>query len=82
MTPENVYNMDETSFVLLCSTNQKTKSKEKSAATKIQKDRLTLALVINTIGSDKLKLVIIYKSLCPRCFGRWLPRDYVWWFAN
>jgi hypothetical protein len=26
---------------------------------------------------DKLKLVMIYKSLCPRCFGRWLPIDYV-----
>ena len=26
---------------------------------------------------DKLKLANIYKFLCPRCFGRWLPRDYV-----
>ena len=24
----------------------------------------------------------IYKSLCPKCFRRWLPTNYVWWFAN
>jgi len=73
MTPEDVYNMDETSLFYCAQP-----SKEKSMATKIQKHRLTLALVINTIGSDKLELMIIYKSLCPSCFGRWLPRDYIW----
>ena len=31
---------------------------------------------------DKLKHVIIYKSLQPRCFGRWLPTYYMCWFAN
>ena len=49
---------------------------------KIQKDRLTLALVVNMTSIDKLKLMIIYKYLCPRCFERWLPTNYMWWFAN
>jgi hypothetical protein len=31
---------------------------------------------------NKLKHVMICKSLRPRCFGRWLPTNYVWWFAN
>ena len=49
---------------------------------KFQKDRLTLALVVNTTCTNKLKLVILYRSLHPRCFGRWLPTEYVWWFSN
>ena len=47
-----------------------------------KKDCLTLALVINTTCTNKLKPMIIYKSLCPRCVGGWLPTYYVWWFAN
>ena len=27
-------------------------------------------------------LVKIYKSPCLRCFGRWLPNNYVWWFGK
>jgi hypothetical protein len=49
---------------------------------KIQKDRLTLALVVNMIGTKKLKLVTIYKYMRPRCFKRWLPIEYMWWFAK
>ena len=74
---KDVYNMDETTFILSCLTKQDTKTKEKFVGVRIKKDRLTLALVVNTIGSDKLKLVIDYTSLHPRCFGRWLPTDYV-----
>jgi hypothetical protein len=50
----------------------------------IQKDVLTLALAlaINTTCIDKLNLLIIYKFLCPRCFGMWFPTNYVYMFAN
>jgi hypothetical protein len=44
--------------------------KEKIVKCKIQKDCLTLEFVVNTIGTNELKLVIINKSLCPRCFGK------------
>ena len=77
MTPENVYNMDETRLFYCVQPTKRLRARKSPRPQKIQKDRLTLALVINTTGSDKLELVIIYKSLCPSCFGKWLPRDYV-----
>ena len=49
---------------------------------KMQKDLLTLALVVNMTSTNKLKPMIFYKFLHPSCFGRWLPIDYMWWFAN
>ena len=66
----------------ICAQPNKTLAQGKVCGRKIQKDCLTLALAINTTSIDKLKFVINYKSLCPRCFGRWLPTNYVWWFAN
>jgi hypothetical protein len=49
---------------------------------KNQKDYLTLTFVVNMIGTDKLKLVMIYKFMRPRCFERWFPIEYRWWFAK
>ena len=61
---------------------KKTLMQGKVCERKSHNDHLTFALVVNTRGANKLKHVIIYKSLCPRCFGRWLPTDYALWFAN
>ena len=66
---------------LLCPTKQDI-AQGKVCVCKNQKDHLTLAFVINTTCTDKLKPRIIYISLRPRCFGRWLPTYYVWWFTN
>jgi hypothetical protein len=60
----------------------KTLAQGKVRGHKIQKNNLILNLVIHMTCIDKLKVVIIYKALHPRCFGRWLPTNYVWWFAN
>ena len=49
---------------LSCPTKQD-KEQGKVRVYKIQKDCLTLALVVNTTCTNKLKPVIIYKSLCP-----------------
>ena len=49
---------------------------------KLQKERVTLALVVNSIGTDKLKLLVIYTSRQPRRFGRWQPHEYIWWHSN
>ena len=62
--------------------NHKTLVQGKVCGCEIQKDQLTLYLAINTTSTDKLRHVSIYKSLHPRCFGRWLPTNYVWWFGN
>ena len=37
---------------------------------KLQMERATLAVAINSIGIGKLKLLMIYMSKQPRCFGR------------
>ena len=68
-------------FILSCPTKQDTSARKRSWV-QIQKDRLKLAFVVNTTCGDKLKHVFICKSLHPRCFGRWFPTYYVWWYAN
>ena len=81
MAPEDVYNTDETSLFYHSQQN-KPLVQGKVRGRKIHKDHLTLAqIVVNMTCNDKLKHVIIYTSLCPRCFGRWLPTNYVQWFA-
>ena len=45
---------------------------------KLQKECVTLALVVNANGIDKLKLLVIYKPKQPQCFERWQPHKYVW----
>jgi hypothetical protein len=49
---------------------------------KLQKERVTLTLVVDSTGTNKLNLLMIYTSKQPRCFGRWQPREYVWWHSN
>ena len=51
---------------LLCPTKQDTKEK-KNSHVQSHKDRPTLALVVYMTSIDKLKHVMIYKSLCPKC---------------
>ena len=73
---EDVYNMDETNSFYHAQPS-KTPVQGKVHGHKIQKDHLNLALVVNTISTNKLKHLNIYKSLSPRCLGRWLPTNYV-----
>jgi hypothetical protein len=49
---------------------------------KLQKERVTLTLVVDSTGTNKLSLLMIYTSKQPRCFGRWQPHEYVWWHSN
>ena len=81
MALEDVYNMDDFGLFYRSQPN-KTQVQGKVHECKIKKDHLTPALAVNMTNTDKLKLVINYKSLHPRCFGRWLPTYYVRWFAN
>jgi hypothetical protein len=81
MVPEDIYNMVEIGS-FYCAQQNKIVAQGKVCGRKIQKDCLTFAIVINTTSIEKLKHVIIYKSLRPRCFGRRLPTNCAWWFAN
>jgi hypothetical protein len=45
---------------------------------KLQKEHVTFAPDINSIGIDKLKLLMIYTFKQPQCFGMWQCDEYVW----
>ena len=61
MAPEDVSNIDEI-VLLYYAEPTKTLARGKVCGCKVQMDRLTLALVVYTIGTNKLKLIFIYKS--------------------
>ena len=79
--PEDVYNLDETCLYFRAQP-AKTLAQGKLKGRKIQDDRLTLAIAVNSTGTNKLKLLVIHKSQQPRYFGRWSPSDIVYWHAN
>ena len=56
--PKDVYNMNETKLYFRAHPN-KTLAQRKVKGRKLQKDHVTLALVVNSTGVDKLKLLVI-----------------------
>lgn len=49
----------------------------------MQKDRITLAVCVNAIGTARLKLGVIHTAKRPRDFGKvWQPSDHVNYFHN
>jgi hypothetical protein len=40
------------------------------------------AHAVNSTWTEKLKLLMVYMSKQPRCFGRWQPHEFVWWHSN
>ena len=48
----------------------------------MKKECVTLALVVDSTRTNKLKLLMIYTSKQPRCIGRWQPHEYVRWHSN
>jgi hypothetical protein len=59
--PKDVYNMDETGLYFRANPN-KILARGKVKGPKLQKERVTFSLVVNSIGIDKLKLLMIYTS--------------------
>ena len=53
----------------------KTLAQGKVKGRKLQKERVTLALVVKSTGADELKLHNMSKQ--PQCIGRWQPHEYV-----
>ena len=79
--PEDVYNMNETKLYFRAQPI-KTLAQRKVEGRKLQKERVTLALVVNSTGINKLKLFVIYMSKQQRSFGRWQPHEYVRWHSQ
>jgi hypothetical protein len=73
--------MDETRLYFRAHSNN-TLAQGNVKGWKLQKECVTLALDVNLIGTDKLKLLVTYASEQPQCFGRWQPHEYVRWHSN
>jgi hypothetical protein len=64
---EDVYNMDEVGLYFRARPN-KTLAQGKVKGQKLQRERVTLALVVNSTRTDKLKFIVIDMFKQPRCF--------------
>ena len=78
---EDIYNVDEVGlFYKLLPDRTYTMKEEDSHGGKNSKERITLLLGSNLTGTDKVKPLVIGKSVKPRCFHRvnidTLPVDY------
>ena len=78
---DDIYNADETGLFYHLGPN-KTLSSFKRSGTKNSKDRITILFCVNASGTDKLKPLVIGKSLKPRCFKNFEPSRYVNYDAN
>ena len=77
---KDIYNCDETGIFYKMLPDKSMIFKSESAhGTKSSKERLTVMVASNMTGSDKLPLLVIGKSLKPRCFKnqKSLPTDYL-----
>ena len=70
LTLEQVYNCDETGlcYKMLPTKTLAARAEKGAKGMKKQKDRVTIMACSNASGSHKLPLVLIHKSLNPRCF--------------
>ena len=73
---EDVYNMVETGLYFKAYHNE-TLAQRKVKGQNLQKEDVTLTLVVDSTWIDKLKLLMICTPKQPRCFGRWHPHKYV-----
>ena len=70
--------MDETGLYFRAHPN-KTLTQGKVKGWKLHNQPITLALVVDSTGINKLKLLVIYMSKQPQCFRRWERHEYVQW---
>jgi len=78
-SPDQIYNADETGLFFRLMPDKTFEFKDKKChGGKLSKDRLTALVCSNTSGNDKLPILIIGKSLNPRCFKnvKSLPTEY------
>lgn len=67
--PRNIFNADEAALFFKCVPDKTFTFKgEKCSGGKLSKERITALFCANMDGSEKLPLLIIGKSLKPRCF--------------
>ena len=74
--PEYGCNMDETELYSRAHSKKNFNIRD-GEGPEITKKRVRFAIVVYSIGTDKLKLLVIYASRQPPCFGRWQPHEYI-----
>ena len=72
----DIFNLDETAlfYKLLPS---KTLADSPVEGRKICKERITIAIISNATGNEKIKPIVIGKFAKPRCVGKWNPNSIV-----
>ncbi|XP_056017299.1 tigger transposable element-derived protein 6-like [Ostrea edulis] len=79
---KDIYNIDETGLFYRMLPDRSLSTSDHVKGTKKMKDRITIALVCNADGSDKLKPFVIGKALNPRSFKDFNAHLYVDYTAN
>ena len=71
-SPKQIFNCDETALFWkrMPTRSYITKEEQSASGFKAHKDRLTLLLCSNAYGDAKLKPLLVYRSLNPRCFKK------------
>ncbi|XP_072254361.1 tigger transposable element-derived protein 2-like [Pyxicephalus adspersus] len=68
LSPEQVYNADETALLWRCTPKKTTEDAESPSEFKASKDRVTVMCCSNAAGTHRCKLLVIGKSLHPWAF--------------
>jgi len=79
---KDAYNLDETGLFYCMMPDRSLTTADKTKGVKKPKDRLSVMLCANADGSDKLRPLIIGKSLNPRCFKTSNAQLYCDYYAN
>ncbi len=78
---ENIFNLDETALFYKLQRNQ-TLASCAQAGKKVNKDRLTVAVICDALGNKKTRPIVIGKHKKPHCFGRWDANSIVDYYFN
>lgn len=78
----DVYNLDETGLFFRMLPDRSLTTKDKTKGIKKPKERISVMLCCNADGTDKLRPLVIGKSLNPRCFKQFNPKLYCDYYAN
>ena len=78
----NIFNIDETGLFFRMLPDRSLTTAEYTKGTKKIKERITVALCANADGTEKIKPLVIGKSLKPRCFKNFVVELYVDYKAN
>ena len=66
---ENLFNLDETALFFKLQRSE-TLASSSVEGKKVNKERLTIAIIFNSLGTHKIRPLVIGKNKKPHCFGR------------